>query len=1275
MRPVLGRFLCQTVVLTLALGFVACTDTDTPLNPSVRALFTTPTGLVTANPPQIFVGAGDISSCSNTGDEATAKLLDAIPDPATVYNIGDDAYDNGTTSEFANCYNPTWGRHKYRTKPTPGNHEYNTSGATPYYAYFGAAAGPAGVGYYSFNLGAWHIISLNSNVSRSVGSAQDTWLANDLAAHPNQCTLAYWHHPLYSSTGGTGSGGVSIASMQPFWNRLYAAHADLVLNGHRHFYERLKPMKPDGSLDLANGITEIIAGSGGIGGGSETNLFPTHVTGDGSTFGVLKLYLYDDSFAWKFIPVAGKTYTDSGSTACHSSGGGGGGPGPVDPSKSTVSANPTSFTAGSGSSAITVTARDASNNLLSGSSVTLASTGSGNTFTPSSGTTNGSGQFTSTFTSTVAEGKTISANIDGTAITQTPNVTVTPSGGGGGGTIAQTMLTSGGSGVNSKTYTTASIAPSANALVTVAVLGKRSSGALTPTISGGGISTWTQVASVDYDPIGVPTSRLLVFRGMSASPGTGAITITYTSSVSNAAWMVSQWTGVDQTGTNGSGAIGQTGPIAGDGVTSLSKTLAAFGSANNVGFGVVGVSANPPFVTPGAGSSEIGEVGSTESTDLETQSGVNDNTVAATLSASDNAGLLAIEIKAGGGGAPVVSATNSTVSASPGSITAGGSGSTITVTALDGSNNPIAGAAVVLSSTGSGNSFTAIGLTNNSGQATSTFTSTKAEGKVISATINSVAINQKPPVTVTPAPPAGLVFSGQPTNAQANAPIAPAVVVQVVDAFGNLTSSGASVGMAIGTDPSGSATLAGTTSQSAVNGVATFADLSINNTGTGYKLAASAATLTGATSSAFNITQPAPSPTNSTVSAATPSFTAGGSSAINIVVKDGLGNVMPGVAVTLSSSVVGDVITQPAITDGGGATSGTVAATAAGSHTITAVAGGVTLNQKPVLTVGAGAPDPGQSSFTASPLTITQTTGSSNLTVTVRDQYGNPVTGSNVTFSASPAAGASFTGGGLTLSSGVATGTMSSTVAEVKTVTAAADGTPIVQTQNIMVTPPSSGITQALLTAGSDITNQKIYTTASIAPAANALITIAVIGHTSTTASLDPTITGGGMSSWTVVASTTLDPQGATAHKRLTVFRAMSGAPGSGPITISFPTTESNAAWVVSQWTGVDQTGSNGSGAIVQTKTAGADAGTSIATTLNALGSPNNVAYGVVGTNGSALGITPGAGFTEISEQKPAEGTNSIIEALFATNQTAVSANWSGAFNAALLAVEIKAGP
>ncbi|MGH7615520.1 MAG: metallophosphoesterase family protein, partial [Gemmatimonadales bacterium] len=202
--------------------------------PPAQGLFTTPTGLLTVNPPEILIGAGDISSCGSNNDELTAQIVDTIP--GTVMVIGDNVYENGTTSEFNNCYNPTWGRHKARTRPATGNHEYNSSGAAPYFAYFGAAAGVAGQGYYSYDLGAWHIIVLNSSISIGSGSAQDTWLQNDLAAHPNLCTLSYFHHPLYSSGG---SGPLTYSSMRRPWDVMYPAGVDVVLGGHRHFYERI----------------------------------------------------------------------------------------------------------------------------------------------------------------------------------------------------------------------------------------------------------------------------------------------------------------------------------------------------------------------------------------------------------------------------------------------------------------------------------------------------------------------------------------------------------------------------------------------------------------------------------------------------------------------------------------------------------------------------------------------------------------------------------------------------------------------------------------------------------------------------------------------------------------------------------------------------------------------------------------------------------------------------------------------------------------------------
>ena len=269
---------------------------------------------VTLPPPPgsgaVFVGAGDIAGCSTSGDEATAALLDGIP--GTVFTAGDNAYDSGTATEFANCYDPTWGRHKARTRPSPGNHDYNTSGATGYYNYFGANAGPSGQGYYSYDLGDWHLISLNSNVSMSAGSTQEQWLRADLAANPKTCVLAYWHHPRFSS----GSHG-SSTSPQPLWQALYDYNADVVIVGHDHNYQRFAPQTPTGVADAARGIRQFVAGTGG----RSHYTFGTPIANteayNTDTDGVLKLTLFADSYTWEFIPVAGKTYTDSGTGSCH----------------------------------------------------------------------------------------------------------------------------------------------------------------------------------------------------------------------------------------------------------------------------------------------------------------------------------------------------------------------------------------------------------------------------------------------------------------------------------------------------------------------------------------------------------------------------------------------------------------------------------------------------------------------------------------------------------------------------------------------------------------------------------------------------------------------------------------------------------------------------------------------------------------------------------------------------------------------------------------------
>jgi uncharacterized protein YjdB len=258
----------------------------------------------------VFVGSGDIGDCGRDGKEQTAKLLDNIP--GTVYTTGDNAYPDGTDSDFANCYDASWGRHKARTMPSPGNHDYHTSGATGYFKYYGANAGPAGRGYYSFDLGEWHIISLNSNISMSSTSAQVTWLKADLAANPKKCTLAYWHHPRFSS----GDHG-NNTSTQPLYQALYDANADVLLTGHDHSYERFAPQTATGVADAARGIRQFVIGTGGRSFYDFNATEPNSEVRNTGTWGVVKFTLYADRYDWEFIPVAGKTFTDKGTGMCH----------------------------------------------------------------------------------------------------------------------------------------------------------------------------------------------------------------------------------------------------------------------------------------------------------------------------------------------------------------------------------------------------------------------------------------------------------------------------------------------------------------------------------------------------------------------------------------------------------------------------------------------------------------------------------------------------------------------------------------------------------------------------------------------------------------------------------------------------------------------------------------------------------------------------------------------------------------------------------------------
>ena len=1442
-------------VLGLAEGGVTITATSEGQSGSAAIT-------VTALPPGapvVLVGAGDIADCTSSRDEATAALLDNIA--GTVFANGDNAYPDGTAADYTQCYAPSWGRHKTRTRPAPGNHDYNTPGAAGYFGYYGPLAGDPGKGYYAYEIGDWQIISLNSDVDMSAGSAQEQWLRATLAASAKQCTVAYWHHPRFSS--GTTHG--SLATTQPLWEALYAAGAEIAIAGHEHNYERFAPQTPGQAPDPAHGMREFVVGTGG---GSLYNdqgsPLPNSERFNGTTSGVLKLTLGSGTYAWEFIPIAGQTFTDAGSGTCHtapstvsaspatirastgstvatisvtardesgnplsgatvvlsatgsgntlrqplaatdangvatgtlsstvaelktisatingvaipatatvavtpapasalaftvqptSTTGGAriapavqveirdplgnrvsssatvtlaigtnpaGGTllgtksvnavagvatfsdlaidragtgytlratsgslaaatstpfditgGSVSASLSTVSAAPTTIAAGSGVATITVTVKDAAGNPVSGATVVLAATGSGNTLTQPTGPTGTSGEATGTLSSSVGETKTVSATANGMAITQTATVTVTPPPPPPPGAIAQALLTAGTNPTNQKVYTTAAIGPASNTLITVAVLGHNSTSAPpSPTLSGGGMTTWTEVASVVFDAVATPHRRLTIFRAMSAAPGSGPITITFSVNLSHCQWIVSQWAGVETSGVNGAGAIGQTGSTSGDAVSGLTVPLAAFSNANDVAYGAFAVNRNVAVVNPGAGFTEISEQPSGESTpgDVETEWAANLNTIAAAWT-SLNGGALGVQIKAAGGGSGSgVDPAQSTLVAAPASITAGGETATITVTVKDASGAPISGASVVLAATGTGNTLTQpTGLTDVNGVASGTLASTVAGTKTVSATANGTPLSHSAAVTVT----AGPVSAARSTVTAAPSAIAPGaetstITVTAKDGFGNPV-SGATVVLAASGSGNTLTQPAGSTN---ANGVATG---TLRSDVEETKTVSAVADGTAITQTATVTVARAISASQSTVTASPTSVAAGEAATITVTVKDASGTPISGASVVLAATGTGNTLTQPTgLTDGNGVVTGTLASTAAGTKTVSATANGTPLNQTAAVTVTAGPVSAAQSTVTAAPATIAAGSGTSTITVTAKDDFGNPVSGATVVLAATGTGNTVTQPAGPSGANGVATGTLSSTVAEPKTVSATASGTAITQTATVTVTAQSSGtITQTLLTAGTNPVNLQVYTTAAIAPAPNTLVTVAVLSHRSFAAAASPTVSGAGMT-WTPVASVTFDPVSAPT-RRLTLYRAMSGAPGSGPLTITFVGNQSNCQWIVSQWDGVDVSGVNGAGAVVQTGSTSGDGVTGLAVPLGAFGSANSVAYGAFGVNRNLAVITPGAGFTEIAEQPSGEATPGDLEVEWTTNDDTIDATWPLALNGGALAVEIRA--
>jgi hypothetical protein len=283
------------------------------ISPAAAFTLTTATAATTTAATATLVGAGDIASCGSNADSQTAALAQSIP--GIVFTAGDNVYLDGSPTYYTNCYAPTWGMFRSRTRPVPGNHDYyNNPGAKGYFGYFRRRAGPAGRGYYKYDAGAWRIYALTSECAPSSACYQNqyAWLKNDLATSPHDCVLAIWHRPRFS----TGPHG-SSTRMATIFQLLYDSGAEIVLSGHDHMYERYTPLDGSGTPDPVNGLREFVVGTGGASLYGFKTDSPLIEVRDNTSHGVLRLDLSEGSYTWQFLPAGSGSFSDSGVGNCH----------------------------------------------------------------------------------------------------------------------------------------------------------------------------------------------------------------------------------------------------------------------------------------------------------------------------------------------------------------------------------------------------------------------------------------------------------------------------------------------------------------------------------------------------------------------------------------------------------------------------------------------------------------------------------------------------------------------------------------------------------------------------------------------------------------------------------------------------------------------------------------------------------------------------------------------------------------------------------------------
>lgn len=305
-----GLLIIAVVVVGLALLVTARLGAPPPVAPGptnsgIATPSTPPASFPSGAPYAVLLAVGDIAYCDSSADDQVGELAARLP--GTIALLGDNAYPRGSSGDYENCFDPVWGGLRDRLRPVPGNHEYETKRASGYFSYFGAGAGDPAEGWYSYDLGGWHLIALNSECDAiggcGNGSRQLSWLVADLEAHPAVCTLAYWHHPRFSS-GRHGDDDMTDA----LWDALAAANTDVVLFGHDHDYERMAPIDGMRSFVVGTGGRSLYAWPGSPGPHTEVRA--------NDTYGLLELRLAEADYSWRFIPAGGGTFTDTGSGTC-----------------------------------------------------------------------------------------------------------------------------------------------------------------------------------------------------------------------------------------------------------------------------------------------------------------------------------------------------------------------------------------------------------------------------------------------------------------------------------------------------------------------------------------------------------------------------------------------------------------------------------------------------------------------------------------------------------------------------------------------------------------------------------------------------------------------------------------------------------------------------------------------------------------------------------------------------------------------------------------------